>query len=196
MVSHPGLVTSSSAFPQRLSIFALPVRVLHACGVACVVVDATHSDFKRLCSNVDRPGSRAPLSQRKTVPCNATCCQCSPLALLLPQRKAYMSDIVSGNVACAVCVFLSLRSWCIDESSKIKVVRRVCALPLFVGSPCAVSPSPRRGRARNVQPVPVVNVDGRQVGNGQPGLVTTRLREAFGEMILRPGSGTPLPKFK
>ncbi|CAM9927643.1 unnamed protein product, partial [Laminaria digitata] len=43
---------------------------------------------------------------------------------------------------------------------------------------------------------PVVKIDGRQIGDGRPGLLTARLSEAFVEMTLRPDSGTPLPKFK
>lgn len=43
---------------------------------------------------------------------------------------------------------------------------------------------------------PVVEIDGRQIGDGSPGRVTTRLTEAFVEMALRPRSGTSLPKFK
>ncbi|CAM9144744.1 unnamed protein product [Ectocarpus sp. 6 AP-2014] len=40
---------------------------------------------------------------------------------------------------------------------------------------------------------PVVKIDGRQIGGGQPGPLTSRLREAFAKMTDREELGTPLP---
>lgn len=49
--------------------------------------------------------------------------------------------------------------------------------------------------AAHEQLTPVVKIDGRRIGDGRPGPVMGRLRQAFVEMTRRDECATPLPDF-